>query len=840
MISLLALAEKRPFLFDGAMGTMIDACGLSKKDYIGCPQCNPILNLSRPDVIESIHTAYLEAGADIITTNTFGASSVALCDYGLQGKARELNKAAVEIAKRAAEKFSTRERPRFVAGEIGPTSKLPTLGHIKFEDLFLSYKTQVKTLLESGADLILTATCQDILQVKAAASASREAMKQTGRNVPLFISVTVEKNGKMLLGSTVMAALAAIEPFLPDAFGINCATGPEMMEEYLKELSLESPFPVLCRPNAGLPENLDGKTVYSLPPEKFAVQLKKYIEELGLQFVGGCCGTTPEYIRMLAREVSGISMPKRKIKDFSCVSSLFSAVPLLQEPRPFIIAEQTNANGSKRFKDFLLKNDYDAMAAVGKEAADGAHALDVCVAYAGRNEVKDMTEILSRLAKAVDAPLMIDSTNPAVIETALSISPGRCIINSINLEDGGKKAENIIGLAKKYGAALVCMTVGEDGIAKTSEKKLELAKRIYELCISRGMRAKDIFIDLLTLTVASGDKSLEDAAKETISALKKIKKVLPGVKTILGVSNVSYGLAPPARAVVTSIFFYQALDAGLDAAIINPSRILRLAHIPKTERNLALDLLENRNSAGSPLAALLSYYERNSRKGEMKGEKPAAVKTSVEKRLRKKIVEADKMELSLLLDEACGKYLPSEVINKILLPSMQEVGEMFSKGELPLPFVLQSAEVMREAINTLGPRLKAGDAASKGIIVLATVRGDVHDIGKNLVDIILSNNGYKVVNLGIRQPISAIMDAARENGADAIGLSGLLVSSTEVMKEDLETLKHQGVRIPVLVGGAALTRKFTESTLQKSYGGPVHYCEDAFAGLKAMEKIIIR
>lgn len=837
MSTLLQLSEKRPLLFDGAMGTMIDARGLSNKDYAGYPQCNSILNVSRPDIMESIHRDYLEAGADIITTNTFGASPVALKDHGLCEKAEELNSAAAEIARRAAGEFSSRDKPRFVAGELGPTSKLPTLGHIGFEELFLSYKVQAKTLLESGVDLLLIATCQDMLQVKAAASASRKAIDETKRSVPLFVSVTVEKNGKMLLGSDVMAALAAVEPFSPDAFGINCAMGPEMMEEYLKEMSLGSPFPILCRPNAGLPENVEGKTVYSLPPEKFALHLAGYVKELGLQFVGGCCGTTPEYIKVLAEKVSGIRPRRKKAESFSSVSSLFSAVALGQKPRPFIIAEQTNANGSKKFRELLLKNDYDSMAAMGREAAKGAHALDVCVAFAGRDEVKDMTEIVSRLVKTADAPIMIDSTSPAVIEAALSISPGRCIINSINLEDGGKKAENIIGLAKKYGAALVCLAVGEDGIAKTAEKKVELAGRLYEFCLSKGMRAGDLFFDLLALTVASGDKSLADAAKQTLLALKKIKKELPDVKTSLGVSNVSYGLTPAARSVVTSLFFHKTLDAGLDAAIINPARILRLAQIPDFEKKLAMDLLENNDSAGPPLAALLSYYEKIKPAKRTEGEVSEKKKMPADKKLRQKIIDADKTELSSLLDEACRKKSPSDVINKILLPAMQDVGEMFSKGKLPLPFVLQSAEVMREAIDILGPRLAAGDVTHKGTIVLATVRGDVHDIGKNLVDVILSNNGYKVVNLGIRQPVNAVMEAVKKNNADAIGLSGLLVSSTEVMREDLETLKHQGVKIPVLVGGAALTRKFTESALQKSYEGPVHYCEDAFAGLKAMEKI---
>lgn len=842
MSQVLSLLTKHPLLFDGAMGTQIQAQGLTIEDYAGHPECNAILNISRPDVIEAIHNAYLKAGADIITTNTFGTSRVALSDHDLSDKDQEINQAAVKIAKEAAQSFSTKDKPRFVAGELGPTSKLPTLGHISFEEMFLCYKRQAKELLDNGVDLLLIATCQDILQAKAAASACREVMAEENQRAPLFISVTIESNGKMLLGTDVLAALAILEPFEPDAFGINCASGPLMMEEHLRVLAEHSPFHILCRPNAGLPENVDGKTIYNLSPKDFAGQLKRFVKEIGIDFVGGCCGTTPEHIKALVKSrKSGVRRQKTadRRRSFARVSSLFSSVSLDQEPKPFLIAEQTNANGSKKFRELLLKSDYDSMAAMGKEAAVGAHALDVCVAYAGRDEETDLVEVISRLVKTVDAPIMVDSTNPKSLEAALSIIPGRCIINSINLEDEGKKAEKILGLARKYGAAVICLTMDKEGLAYTALKKVTVAKKLHELALSYNLRTKDLLFDALTLTVASGDKNTADAAVQTLEGVRKIKEEIKGSRTSLGVSNVSYGLKLAGRKAVTSIFLNEALKAGLDAAIVNPSRILRFTKIPKEEMQLALRLLNNNTSKGLPLPELINYYEKKTdTKTNLQDIEASLKKLPAKERLRQKVIDGDKSDLISLLDEAQKETGATEIINKVLLPAMQELGELFGKGKLPLPFVLQSAEVMREAIDILGPKLKSKEKTHKGTMVLATVRGDVHDIGKNLVDIILSSNGFRVINLGIRQPAQEIIKAVKRHNADAVGLSGLLVSSTEVMKEDLETMKHQGVSVPVLVGGAALTKKFTESALQNNYTGKVIYCDDAFAGLKAMEKVI--
>ena len=830
MNPLLSILEKRPIIFDGAMGTMIQAA---------CDaECNAILNVTKPGIIESIHDAYFEAGADVVTTNTFGASSIALADYNLGEKAAEINRAAVKIARRSAEKFSRSGRQVFVAGEIGPTTKLPTLGHIKFSELADSYAQQISAMLKEGADCIQIATCQDILQMKAAASAARQAMSRLGCAVPLFVSVTIEKNGAMLLGSDVIAALATIEPFSPDSFGINCATGPDMMEEHIHQLSRQSPFPIICRPNAGIPENVGGRPAYPLSPADFAGKLGAFSRELNVAILGGCCGTTPDHISVLAREVKGQRLKVKGAVYQPHVSSLFSAVSLDQEPKPFLVAEQTNVNGSKKFKELLLKEDYEGMASVAREAAKGAHALDICIAYPGRDELKDMAEVVSRVVKTVDSPVMIDSTNTSAIEAALSIAPGRCIINSINLEDGGAKAKEILKLAKRFGAAVVCLTIDEEGMAKNAKKKLEIAKRIRDLALLHGVRAEDLLFDALTFSVASGEATLADAALETIEGMKKIKKEIKGAKTILGVSNISYGLLPQARRVLTSLFLHRSVEAGLDCAIVNPLRILRLSQIPENEEGLARRLLENDRSNGPPLQNVLKYYERMFTEEKTIDETSFAHgQITTEDAIRQKIMNGDKSEITFLLDEISGEKKAGAIINDILLPSMKEVGALFGKGKLPLPFVLQSAEVMRTAIDYLAPKLKEGDVPKKATIVLATVRGDVHDIGKNLVDIILSNNGFEVVNLGIRQPINAIMEAARAHNADAIGLSGLLVSSTEIMREDLETLKHQGVSIPVLVGGAALTKKFTESTLKTAYGADVYYCEDAFSGLKAMEQL---
>ncbi len=836
--------NKRTLILDGAMGTMIQVANISPDDYQGLPVCSESLLLTKPKTIQDIHEQYLQAGADLILTSTFNASNISLKDHNLAAKTKDINIAAVKIAKAAVAKFNSVEKPRFVVGELGPGSKLPTLGQINFQSLFEAYLEQANIFLDHEVDALIITTSQDPLQAKAAASACQEAMMQKQKQVPLIVSFTVEANGKMLLGTDITAAYASLASFKPSAVGLNCATGPMQMSEHLHALSRVWSGPLMCKPNAGFPETVDGKLAYSLGAEEFGSQVASLVKETGVSLIGGCCGTSPKYIKAL-QDVKKQGV-RGKTQEAVCstpyavrsyVSSLFASVPLDQEPRPFIIAEQTNVNGSKKFRELLLQDNFDSMVQVAKKAAMGSHALDICVATPQRDEVKDMAELVSCLVKSVDAPLMIDSLKPAAIEAALSVAPGRCLINSINLEDGGDNAKQILKLAAKYGAALVCLTIDEQGMAKTFEKKVEIAKRLHDLALSYNLTTKDLFFDLLTFTVASGDKTLLDASLQTIKAIGKLKQEIPQAKVLLGVSNISFGLSVAARKVVNSIFLHQASAAGLDAAIINPLRILTLDQISEQETKLAKDLLNNEAEQGDPLTSLILFYDKKKKqtKSDLKPERQQLSPTQI---LQEKIKHGDKADLSIPLEKLTKELSAPQIINQVLLPAMKEVGDLMAQGQMPLPFVLQAAEVMRAAIDILTPELEKEKMEAKGKLVLATVRGDVHDIGKNLVDIIFSNNGYEVINLGIRQPVNAIIEAVQKHNADAIGLSGLLVSSVQAMQEDLEFMKAQGFNLPVLVGGAALTRQTTEMLLQKAYQGQVFYCPDVFAGLKAMEEII--
>ena len=828
---------KRILLLDGAMGTMLhQACAEGG--------VNEELCLTKPGIIADIHRLYLDAGSDIITTNTFGASSVVLSGHGLEKRAAEINLAAAAIARSVADAETKKGRPRFVAGDIGPGSALPSLSHISFDELFDSYLEQAGALIDGGIDCILVETCQDPLQAKAALSAARAAALERGKDVPLFASMTVEKSATMLLGTELTAALASLAPFSPAAFGINCATGPEAMEEHIRTLALESPFPILVQPNAGMPENVGGKPVYPLSPERFAEIFADLVRRFKVAVAGGCCGTTPDHIRELARMVREQGTGSReqgagkskKVKAWRpSVSSLYTAAALDQEPRPFLVAEQTNVNGSRKFRELLLAEDYDAMAEVAQRAAAEGHALDLCLSYAGRDEVRDYGEALRRISLKADAAIMVDSTDPAAIERALSCIPGRAIINSINLEDGGAKARRILSLARRFGAAVVALTIDEDGMARLADRKLSVAKRLLELSLAEGLEEQDLLFDPLTFTLASGDEGLRDAAVETLNGLQLIKKEIPGAKTILGVSNISFGLSAAGRRMLTSVFLDSALKAGLDAAIINPSKILPLDAIPEDARRLCAKLVMNDRSGGDPLFAFIDFLKR-----QADDEEPTLKireNLSPEEELRGLILDGNGIGLARLVDDILSRRSAAEVLNAILLPAMQEVGRRFGEGRLALPFVLHSAEAMRAAVDILSPHLAAGERGRKGTMVLATVRGDVHDIGKNLVDAILSNNGFKVVNLGIRQSAAAVAKAAIEHRADAIGLSGLLVSSTEVMREDLELFREGGIRVPVLCGGAALTPSYVNDVLSPAYGGKVYYCADAFDGLMAMEEI---
>lgn len=815
----------RVLVSDGAMGTMLESMGASQ-------ECNDELCLSRPDVIMRVHRAYLEAGSDIVTTNTFGATRIVLDEHGLAGRAREINLAAVSIAREAADVAGG---TRFVAGELGPTSKLPTLGHIPFSELEDAYLEQVSAFLEGGVDLVIAQTCQDPLQLKAAASAWMRACDGVGRWLPLIASVTVERSGTMLLGTDVLAALTALAPYGPSAFGLNCATGPDDMDEHISALKANSPFAIICRPNAGMPENVGGKPVYRLSPEDFSARLKDFVERYGVSIVGGCCGTTPDHIASLARQVGGKKVGRRKAGGdiLSSVASLYSHYGLDQEPKPFIVAEQTNVNGSKKFRELLLASDYDAMADVGRGAGELSHALDLCVAFAGRDEPKDMAEVTQRLALKSQVPIMVDSTNPEALERALALIPGRPIVNSINLEDVDK-ARVILKIARRFGAAVVALTIDESGMAKDARAKVGIARRLVKLARDEGLKVSDLLVDPLTFTLASGDADLRGAGKETLSAVREIKRKLPESKTILGVSNISFGLPQAGRAFVTSAFLHRAVESGLDAAIINPAKIVPIERVPEDALAIANRLIDGDDSEGDPLAAFIEYLE--SRGGVARVRRDAREPASPEEALKGKVFDGSREGLLDIVEELVASMDPRDIINRILLPSMQEVGEKFGSGRMPLPFVLQSAETMRAAIDLITPHMKGEEVGERGTIVLATVRGDVHDIGKNLVDAILTNNGFKVVNLGIKQPATAIVEAARAQAADAIGLSGLLVSSTEIMREDLVAFKKAGLGVPVLCGGAALTKSFVEEALSNAYGAEVVYCPDAFSGLKAMER----
>ncbi|HPM41232.1 MAG TPA: homocysteine S-methyltransferase family protein, partial [bacterium] len=760
-------------------------------------------------------------------------------EHGLEGRVREINAAAAKAAREASDAASSAKKPRFVAGDVGPGSKLPTLGHIGFDELFEAYLEQMKALIEGGVDCILVETCQDPLGVKAALAAAAEAGRESGRDVPAIASMTVERTGTMLLGTELSAALASAAPYAPAAFGINCAVGPQAMEEHVQFLSSSSPFPIIVQPNAGIPENVGGKPVYPLVPEEFAEVLGGFVSRLNVALAGGCCGTTPDHIRALAKRIGASAERGKarggKIKWSPSVSGLYTAQRLDQEPRPFIVAEQTNVNGSKKFREMLLADDFDAMAEVAQKAAASAHALDVCLAFAGRDERSDFRELLRRVVLKADAAIMVDSTDPAAMEAALSLIPGRPIINSINLEDGGAKARRVLSLARRFGAAVVALTIDEEGMAREAKRKLSIARRLLRLAEEEGLNVQDLLFDALTFTLASGDPKLRDSARETLKAVRAIKEEIPGARTILGVSNVSFGLPLPGRRALTSLFLHRAVEAGLDAAIINPSRILPVDAIPEEEALLCAKLIDADFTSGDPLSELIRYVDKVS----LDEEPTLAIheELSPDEELRLRVLKGNASNLSEPVRRALEAREANSVLNDVLLPAMQEVGRRFGEGKLALPFVLQSAEAMRAAIDLLTPHLKSGECGEKGTIVLATVRGDVHDIGKNLVDAILSNNGFKVVNLGIRQSASAIAEAVAAHGADAVGLSGLLVSSTEVMREDLALFKEMGLGIPVLCGGAALTRAFAEGALAGAYGGRVYYCADAFAGLLAMEEI---
>ena len=853
-----ALAE-RVLVADGAMGTMLQAADPSMDDFQGHEGCNEILNITRPDVVRGVHDAYLAVGVDAVETNTFGANLANLGEYGIADRIYELAQSGAQIAAAAAAHWSTSERPRFVIGSMGPGTKLPSLGHVAFATLRDAYAEQARGLIDGGVDVILIETCQDLLQAKAAVIGSRRALAAAGENLPVIVHVTVETTGTMLMGSEIGAALTALEPLGIDAIGLNCATGPAEMSEHLRHLSRHSRIPISCMPNAGLPMLTKAGASYPLTPEQLAAAHTQFVKEFGLSLVGGCCGTTPAHLAEVVKAVGGSPIKARRPRPEPGVASLYSAVPFRQDASFLSIGERTNANGSRAFKEAMLASRWDECVEIARnQTKDGAHLLDVCIDYVGRDGVQDMHEIVSRFATSSTLPLVLDSTEPAVVEAGLELLGGRAVVNSVNYEDGegeGSRFSRIMPVVKEHGAAVIALTIDETGQARTREHKVAVASRLITALTGQwGMHVEDIIVDTLTFPIATGQEETRRDGLETIEAIREIKRRYPEVQTTLGVSNVSFGLKPAVRVVLNSVFLHECVKAGLDSAIVHAAKIVPIARIPAEQHQVALDLVyDKRVWAGEPGKSELTYDPLSRLLELFEGVDSASLKETradefaalpLEERLGRRIIDGERQGLEEDLQAALDKgHSALDIINDYLLNGMRTVGELFGKGEMQLPFVLQSAEVMKAAVAYLEPFIEGNADGSvreaKARIVLATVRGDVHDIGKNLVDIILSNNGYEVVNIGIKQPIAEIIRAAEEHNADAIGMSGLLVKSTVVMKENLEELNSRGfaARWPVLLGGAALTRAYVENDLAEVYKGEVRYARDAFEGLRLMDAV---
>jgi len=849
MADFLQTVRERVVVYDGAMGTNIHKRNPTLDDYWGRENCNEVLVLSRPDIIRDIHADFFRVGCDIVETDTFQGSGIVLGEFDLSDRVREINVKAAQLAKEVAQQFSTKERPRFVAGSMGPTTKLPSLGHISFDVMVEAYEQQAAALIEGGVDVLLIETAQDLLQVKIATIGALEAMRKAGKRLPLQVQVTLQdERGAMLLGTEIGAALTALEPFDIDAIGINCATGPKEMNDSVRYLGINSTKYVSVLPNAGLPENVGGHPVYNLSPQELAEYHKHFVQDYGVRIVGGCCGTTPEHLKAVVDAVSAVEPAKRDVKRVGAASSAYTTVPLDLEPKPLIVAEEMNTTTRvEHFRKLVQGRKYDEILGLAKKLVnEGSHMLDLCCAIVGEDEKGYITSILEKIATRVPAPILVDSTEADVVEEALKRIPGRAIINSINLEDGEKRTSKVLPMAKRYGAAVIALTIDEDGMALTADKKVAIARRIFDLATQKyGLDGTDLIFDALTLPISTGQEEYRTAGIETLNAVERIKKELPSVKTILGVSNISFGLDAYPRRVLNSVFMHEAVDRGLDMAIVNYTKIYPLYKIPQEEVELARKLIFRDASAGDPLQRYMAHF------AGMKG-KPAASTTahvdtlSIEDKLKFAIINgeksvgegAKKKSLEELLQEALADYSPLELINTVLLDGMKTVGDLFGARKMQLPSVLDSAGVMKTAVAYLEPKMeKKAGSQQKGTIVLATVKGDVHDIGKNLVDIILSNNGFKVVNLGIKQPGDSIIRAAQEHRADAIGLSGLLVKSTLEMKYVIQDLERQKLEFPVICGGAALTRKYVEDDLRREYANGVFYADDAFAGLHIMEDL---
>jgi 5-methyltetrahydrofolate--homocysteine methyltransferase len=848
MSNFLQTVAERVVVFDGAMGTNIHKRNPTLDDYWGKENCSEVLVLSRPDIIREIHADFFRVGCDVVETNTFGGTRIVLAEFDLADRTREINVTAAQLAREVAQQFSTKDKPRFVAGSIGPSTKLPSLGHITFDDMVVAYEEQAAALIEGGVDILLIETCQDLLQAKIATVGVLEAMRKAGKRLPVQVQVTLQDTGVMLLGTEIGAALTTLEPYEIDAIGLNCATGPAEMNEAVRYLALNSTKEVSVLPNAGMPFAVDGAAVFKLTPKELAGFHKHFVQDYGVRIVGGCCGTTPEHLKAVVDAVSGVEPAKRDVQPVAAAASAYTSVPLDLEPKPLIVAEEMNTTTRvDRFRKLVQAQKYDDILTLAKKLAnEGSHMLDLCCAIVGEDEKGYISAILEKIATRVPAPILIDSTEADVVEEALKRIPGKAIVNSINLEDGEKRTSKVLPMAKRYGAAVIALTIDEEGMALTADKKVAIAHRIFDLATKKyGMRPVDLLFDALTLPISTGQEEYRSAAIETLKAVKRIRQELPEVKTVLGVSNISFGLNAYPRRVLNSVFLHEAVENGLDVAIVNYTKVYPLYKIPSEEVELARKLIYQDRSNGDPLQVYMQHFA--GMKGKPQAQTTAHVATlSIEDKLKYAIIHGEKSvgdgdekcSLDELLEEALVEYKPLDLINTVLLDGMKTVGDLFGARKMQLPSVLDSAGVMKAAVAYLEPKMeKRTGPQHKGTMVLATVKGDVHDIGKNLVDIILSNNGYKVVNLGIKQPGDTIIRSAQEHQADAIGLSGLLVKSTLEMKYVIQELERQKLEYPVICGGAALTRKYVEDDLRREYSNAVFYGEDAFAGLHVMEDL---
>ncbi|MFG2289021.1 methionine synthase [Streptomyces sp. NPDC048595] len=837
----------RVVVADGAMGTMLQAQDPTMEDFQQLEGCNEILNVTRPDIVRSVHEEYFAVGVDCVETNTFGANFAAMAEYDIPERVYELSEAGARIAREVADEFTASTgQQRYVLGSMGPGTKLPTLGHAPYVTLRDAYQQNAEGMIAGGADALLVETTQDLLQTKAAILGARRALEATGTSLPVICSVTVETTGTMLLGSEIGAALTALEPLGIDMIGLNCATGPAEMSEHLRYLSRNSRVPLACMPNAGLPVLGKNGAHYPLTPGELADAQETFVADYGLSLVGGCCGTTPEHLRQVVERVRGVTPSTRQVRPEPGAASLYQSVPFRQDTSYMAIGERTNANGSKKFREAMLAGRWDDCVEMARDQIrEGAHMLDLCVDYVGRDGVADMEELAGRFATASTLPIVLDSTELNVIQAGLEKLGGRAVINSVNYEDGDgpeSRFAKVTALAAEHGAALIALTIDEEGQARTVEHKVAVAERLIDdLTGNWGIRECDILIDCLTFTICTGQEESRKDGIHTIEAIRELKKRHPEVQTTLGLSNISFGLNPAARIVLNSVFLDECVKAGLDSAIVHASKILPIARLEEEQVKTALDLVYDRRSEGyDPLQKLMELFEGATAKSLKAGKAEELAALPLDERLQRRIIDGEKNGLEADLDEALRDRPALDIVNDTLLEGMKVVGELFGSGQMQLPFVLQSAEVMKSAVAHLEPHMEKSDDEGKGTIVLATVRGDVHDIGKNLVDIILSNNGYNVVNLGIKQPVSAILEAAEEHKADVIGMSGLLVKSTVIMKENLEELNQRKMAadFPVILGGAALTRAYVEQDLHEIYEGEVRYARDAFEGLRLMDALI--